>query len=229
MLELLPERVGVMLVRVAFVDDHPILLEGLVSLYRTKTDLDVVAMGHTTVDALNIVETHHPDVIVMDLSMPGDSFAAIDVMLASYPDTKVIVFTASSAIQPAVELIEAGISGYVLKGASSSDLHHAIISAYSGETYITPGFATKVIVSMKTAELRRRAQPAERLHHREEQIVSGLLKGLTNREIGLTLNISEKTVKHYMTSLMSKLNVRNRVELVIAVKNRTSPRDRIAS
>lgn len=218
-----------MLVRVAFVDDHPILLEGLVSLYRTKADLDVVAMGHNSVDALNILENHHPDVIVMDLSMPGDAFAAIDVMLASYPATKVIVFTASSAIQPAVELIEAGISGYVLKGASSSDLHHAIISAHSGETYITPGFATKVIVSMKTAELRRKAQPREQLHYREEQIVSGLLKGMTNREIGVGLNISEKTVKHYMTSLMSKLNVRNRVELVIAVRNRTSPRDRIAS
>lgn len=150
-------------------------------------------------------------------------------MLATHPDTKVIVFTASSAIQPAVELIEAGISGYVLKGSSSSDLHDAIISAYNGDTYITPGFATKVIVSMKTAELRRKAQQPERLHHREEQIVSGLLKGQTNREIGLTLNISEKTVKHYMTSLMNKLNVRNRVELVIAVKNRTSPRDRVVS
>lgn len=218
-----------MLVRVAFVDDHPILLEGLVSLYSTKAGLAVVAMGHTTVDALNIIENHRPDVIVMDLSMPGDSFAAIDLILASYPQTKVIVFTASSAIQPAVELIEAGISGYVLKGSSSSDLHDAIVCAHNGETYITPGFATKVIVSMKTAELRRKAHQPERLHHREEQIVSGLLKGMTNREIGLTLNISEKTVKHYMTSLMNKLSVRNRVELVIAVKNRTSPRDRIAS
>lgn len=218
-----------MRVRVAFVDDHPILLEGLVSLYKARADLDVVAMGHTAIDALNILENHYPDVIVMDLSMPGDSFAAIHLILTSYPDTKVIVFTASSAIQPAVELIEAGISGYVLKGASSSDLHHAIISAYGGETYITPGFATKVIVSMKTSELRRKAQPSERLHHREEQIVSGLLKGLTNREIGVNLNISEKTVKHYMTSLMSKLGVRNRVELVIAVKNRTSPRDRIVN
>lgn len=215
-----------MVVRVAFVDDHPILLEGLVSLYRTKADLDVVAMGHNTVDALNILENYHPDVIVMDLSMPGDSFAAIDLILAAGSETKVIVFTASSAIQPAVELIEAGISGYVLKGSSSSDLHEAILRAYEGETYITPGFATKVIVSMKTAELRRAAQPKEKLHHREEQIISGLLKGLTNREIGLCLSLSEKTVKHYMTSLMNKLQVRNRVELVIAVKNRTIPRDK---
>ncbi|MDH4439879.1 MAG: response regulator transcription factor [Rhizobium sp.] len=215
-----------MVVRVAFVDDHPILLEGLVSLYRTKADLDVVAMGHNTVDALNILENHRPDVMVMDLSMPGDSFAAIELILASGPQTKVIVFTASSAIQPAVELIEAGISGYVLKGSSSSDLHEAILRAYEGETYITPGFATKVIVSMKTAELRRASQPKEKLHHREEQIISGLLRGLTNREIGLSLNLSEKTVKHYMTSLMNKLQVRNRVELVIAVKNRTVPRDK---
>lgn len=214
-----------MVVRVAFVDDHPVLLEGLVSLYSSKADLDVVAMGHNTIDALKILEQHRPDVIVMDLSMPGDSFAAIDLMLATHSDTKVIVFTASSAIQPAVELIESGISGYVLKGSSSSDLHEAILRAHEGETYITPGFATKVIVSMKTAELRRAAQPKESLHHREEQIIGGLLKGMTNREIGITLNLSEKTVKHYMTSLMSKLDVRNRVELVIAVKNRAAPRD----
>ncbi|KPF46060.1 response regulator [Rhizobium sp. G187] len=214
-----------MVVRVAFVDDHPILLEGLVSLYSSKADLDVVAMGHNTIDALQILEQHRPDVIVMDLSMPGDSFAAIDLMLVTHPYTKVIVFTASSAIQPAVELIEAGISGYVLKGSSSSDLHEAILRAHDGETYITPGFATKVIVSMKTAELRRAAQPKEHLHHREEQIIGGLLKGMTNREIGTSLNLSEKTVKHYMTSLMSKLDVRNRVELVIAVKNRAAPKE----
>lgn len=216
-----------MKIRVAFIDDHHVLLEGLVSLYSEKSDLEVVAMGHSACDAVRIVEELEPDAVVMDLTMPGDTFAAIEQIMTSSPATKVIVFTASNMIQPAIELLEAGVSAYVLKGSSSSELHEAIKIACRGETYVTPGFATKVIVSMKTDQMRRKSQPTPaRLHHREEQIVSGLLKGLTNREIGQAINISEKTVKHYMTSLMQKLNVRNRVQLVIAVKNRTVPRDR---
>ena len=207
--------------KVAFVDDHQVLVEGLVSLYNAKDDLVVVGKGHSAGDALQIVEELRPDAIVMDLSMPGDTFAAIEEIIARFPATRVIVFTASTTIQPAIDLLEAGIAGYVLKGSSSSELHEAIRMACRGETYVTPGFATKVIVSMKTAEIRRRNQPAStRLHLREEQIVNCLLQGFTNREIGETLNISEKTVKHYMTSLLQKLNVRNRVQLVIAVKNR---------
>lgn len=218
-----------MKIRVAFVDDHHVLLEGLVSLYSEKGDLEVVAMGHSACDAVRIVEEFQPDAIVMDLTMPGDTFAAIEQIMSGFPATNIVVFTASNMIQPAIELLEAGISAYVLKGSSSSELHDAIKIACRGETYVTPGFATKVIVSMKTDQLRRKNQPSPaRLHHREEQIVSGLLKGLTNREIGQAINISEKTVKHYMTSLMQKLNVRNRVQLVIAVKNRTVPRDRLA-
>lgn len=211
--------------RVAFVDDHQVLVEGLVSLYNAKDDLIVVGKGYCSDDALRIVEDVRPDAIVMDLSMPGDTFATIETIISRFPATRIIVFTASTAIQPAIDLLEAGIAGYVLKGSSSSELHEAIRLACRGETFVTPGFATKVIVSMKTAEIRRRNQPAQaRLHLREEQIVNCLLKGFTNREIGETLNISEKTVKHYMTSLLQKLNVRNRVQLVIAVKNRLGSR-----
>ena len=211
--------------RVAFVDDHPILLEGLVSLYNEKEDLEVVGMGYSATDAIRIVEECRPDVIVVDLTMPGNVFATIEDIIQRYEHTKVVVFTASTTIQPAVELLNAGISAYVLKGSSSSELHEAIRSASRGETYLTPGFATKVVISMKTAEMRNKGQPVQlRLHHREEQIINCLLKGLTNKEIGTSISISEKTVKHYMTSLMQKLNVRNRVQLVIEVKNRAAPR-----
>lgn len=207
--------------RVAFVDDHQVLVEGLVSLYSQKDDIAVVGMGNSSSDALRIAEEIRPDAIVIDLSMPGDTFAVVEEIIERFPETKVIVFTASTTIQPAIDLLEAGIAGYVLKGSSSAELHEAIRTACRGETYLTPGFATKVILSMKTAEIRRRNQPARaRLHVREEQIVNCLLEGLTNREIGETLNLSEKTVKHYMTSLLQKLNVRNRVQLVIAIKNK---------
>jgi two-component system nitrate/nitrite response regulator NarL len=207
-----------MTICVAFVDDHPILLEGLVSLYSLKKDLSIVAQGHNAVDAIKIVEQHKPDVIVIDLSMPGDSLAAIDIIIKTVTKTKVVIFTATSSIETAVKALNLGVSGYVLKGSTTMELHEAIIAAYNGDTYMTPGFATKVIMSIKTAELRQKALRNNRLNAREEQIVQHLLRGRTNREIAQCLDISEKTVKHYMTVLMQKLDVRNRVEAVLAAQ-----------
>jgi two-component system nitrate/nitrite response regulator NarL len=207
-----------MTICVAFVDDHPILLEGMIGLYSLKKDLSIVAYGHNAVDAIKIAEQHAPDVIVIDLSMPGDSLAAIDIIIKSVTKTKVVIFTATSSIETAVKALNLGVSGYVLKGSTTMELHEAIIAAYNGETYMTPGFATKVIMSMKTAEMRQKAMRANRLNAREEQIVQNLLRGRTNREIAQCLDISEKTVKHYMTVLMQKLDVRNRVEVVLAAQ-----------
>ncbi|MFS8123602.1 response regulator transcription factor [Rhizobium sp. BR 250] len=212
-------------VSVAFVDDHPILLEGLVSLYSGKNDLKIVGEGHNAVDAIKLTEQLSPDVIVIDLSMPGDSMAAIEVIIQTMPDTKVVIFTATSSIETAVKALNVGVSGYVLKGSSSTDLHEAIIAAHKGEKYMTPGFATKVIMSMKAAEARQKAMQNKRLSAREEQIVRHLMRGQTNREIARSLDISEKTVKHYMTILMQKLDVRNRVEAVLAAQKINTPSD----
>lgn len=214
-----------MSVSVAFVDDHPILLDGLVSLYSGRQDLNIVGKGHTAVDAIKITEQVGPDVIVVDLSMPGDSMAAIEVITRTMPKTKVVIFTAASSIETAIKALNCGVSGYVLKGSSASDLYEAIIAANNEETYVTPGFATKVIMSMKAAEMRQKAMQTKRLSVREEQIVYHLMRGLTNREIAQSLDISEKTVKHYMTILMQKLDVRNRVEAVLAAQKINTPRD----
>lgn len=220
-------RVMCMPIAVAFVDDHPILLEGLVSLYSAKEDLSIVAKGHNSADAIKIVEEYEPDVLVVDLSMPGDPMAAIEFILSSRKRTRVVIFTATSSIDMAVKALNLGVSGYVLKGSTAVDLHDAIIAAYNNDTYMTPGFATKVIMSMKTAEIRQKALQNNRLSVREEQIVNHLMRGRTNREIAESLDISEKTVKHYMTVLMQKLDVRNRVEVVLAAQKIVSGQDRL--
>lgn len=222
---ILRQGAGEMSLSVAFVDDHPILLEGLVSLYSTKEDLTIVGKGHTAVDAIKIAEEFSPDVIVVDLSMPGDSMAAVEVIIRTMTKTRVVIFTATSSIETAVKALNCGVSGYVLKGSSALDLYEAIIAASNGETYMTPGFATKVIMSMKTDEMRQKAMQTKRLSVREEQIVYHLMRGQTNREIAQSLDISEKTVKHYMTILMQKLDVRNRVEAVLAAQKIHAPRD----
>lgn len=207
-----------MCVSVAFVDDHAILLDGLVSLYSGKKDLRIAARGNNAIDALKIVEEFRPDILVIDLNMPGDAIAAIEVILKNYEATKVLVFTATSEIDTVVQVLNLGVRGYVLKGCTSRDLYEAILTVHGGNTFITPEFATTIILSMKTAELRRKSQFQNRLSAREEQILNYLMLGNTNREIARMLDISEKTVKHYMTMLMQKLDARNRVEVVLAAQ-----------
>ncbi|TCL68204.1 response regulator transcription factor [Rhizobium sp. BK251] len=210
-------------ISVAFVDDHPILLEGLVSLYSGKDDLFITAQGENAVDALKIAEEKRPDVLVLDLNMPGDTMATIEMIVRNHNATKIIVFTAASNIETAVKVLDLGVNGYVLKGSTARDLHEAIKIVHGGNTFITPGFATKVILSMKAAELRRKTRIQKRLSAREEQIVRYLMMGKTNREIACMLDISEKTVKHYMTLLMQKLDARNRLEVVLAAQKLDVP------
>jgi len=205
-------------ISVAFVDDHPILLEGIVNIYSSKKDLQIRARGADAIDALKIAENYQPDILVLDLNMPGDTVAAIEIITQKYPSTKIIVFTATSSIEAAVQMLNLGVFGYVLKGSTSHDLYEAIRIVHGGNTFITPGFATKVILSMKAAEMRRKTHLQSRLSLREEQIVRYLMLGKTNREIARMLDISEKTVKHYMSVLMQKLDARNRVEVVLAAQ-----------
>jgi DNA-binding NarL/FixJ family response regulator len=134
------------------------------------------------------------------------------------PSTKVVAFTAATGVDPAIRALDSGASGYVLKGSSSRELIEAITAADSGETYITQHFASRVITALRDTSLRRRAAEAVKLSIREQQIVRLLLQGKTNKEIARTILVSEKTVKHYMTLLMQKLQVRNRLEVVIAAQ-----------
>lgn len=205
-------------VSIAFVDDHPILLDGLMRIFSGYDDFEVVAQGASASDAVHLSSAKALDVLVLDLNMPGEVFKAIATITDNCPHTKIIVFTASLGIDHAVQALEAGASGYVVKGATADELVDAIHTVLNGETFITRNFATKVILALRDASLRKIAAQSIRLSVREEQIVRLLLRGKTNKEIANQLAISEKTVKHYMTLLMQKLNVRNRIEVVLAAQ-----------
>jgi DNA-binding NarL/FixJ family response regulator len=205
-------------ISVAFVDDHPILLSGLATLFSANPGFAVVAVGHSARDAMEIVLHHRPDVIVVDLNMPGKVLEMVAEITVGRFGTKVLTFTAATGIDDAISALEAGAGGYVLKGSSGDDLMEAVRTVHAGDTYITASFAAKVVAGLRTASLRKSAIEAMRLSLREEQVLRLLLRGSTNREIATTLAIGEKTVKHYMTILMQKLNVRNRVEVVLAAQ-----------
>jgi len=200
-------------IRIAFVDDHPVLLAGIAAIFADDDEFEVVAKGTCADDAVAISATHRPDVVVLDLNMPGDAFAAMTDIRRMRPGTKIVVFTAASEIDTAVRTLRSGAGGYLVKGSEPEELRDGILSVWQGETFVTPGLAGKVLNALAT---QIESSPATRLSGRETQIVRLLYKGKTNKEIATHLRISEKTVKHYMTVLMQKLQVRNRLEVVMA-------------
>jgi DNA-binding NarL/FixJ family response regulator len=203
---------------VALVDDHPLMVEAVTSLLSRSGGFQVVATGMTAQDLIDICSATKPKVVVVDLNMPGDVYQAISAAITASPATKIVAYTAATGVDPAIRALDSGAHGYVLKGSSPRELIDAITAADAGETYITQHFASRVIAALRDSSLRRRAAEAVKLSIREQQIVRLLLHGKTNKEIARTILISEKTVKHYMTLLMQKLQVRNRLEVVIAAQ-----------
>jgi len=205
-------------ISIALIDDHPLMIEALSSLLKRIGGFTVVGTGTTAIDVVEISRQTHPQIAVVDLSMPGDVYGAIANAIKISPSTKIVAFTAATGVETAIRALDAGASGYVLKGSTTSELIQAILTVQSGQTYITQSFASRVVAGLRDVSLRRKAAEAVRFSIREDQIVRLLLVGFTNKAIAASLKISEKTVKNYMTILMQKLSARNRLEVVIAAQ-----------
>lgn len=207
-----------MMIKIAFVDDHPVLLSGMSQLFAASDRFRVVGIGRTARDLVELAVGAEPDVLVVDLSMPGNTIEAILQVVTVTPKCRILAFTASQSVDLAVSVLEAGATGYALKGISLDELSEAILRVHEGETYITPSFAAKVVIALRNSS-RHKNVPRIVFSRREEQVLRLLLNGRTNREIADAMNISEKTVKHYMSVLMQKLNARNRLEVVLAAQS----------
>jgi DNA-binding NarL/FixJ family response regulator len=204
------------LVTIAFADDHPVLLAGMASLFAGSDKHHVVGQADSADACMELVRTLSPDVMIMDLSMPGDVFRTIAQIVSTAPKTKVVVFTAYCSIESALKALDAGATGFALKGSPSSELLEAIDVVMAGQMFVTRQYASQVMNGLRERAKRQALDEAIKLNVREKQIVGHLMQARTNREIAAELHISEKTVKHYMTGLMLKLKARNRVEVVIA-------------
>lgn len=204
-------------VTVAFIDDHPVLLSGICQLFASSEEFDVMGVGSTANDVLEIAKSVKPQVMVIDLNMPGHVIEVIATVSEKHPQTKLVAFTASNNIDTAISALEAGVLGYVLKGSTLEELIEAIRLVHRGHTFMSPRISASVIAGLQV-KARARSVPTVRFSRREEDVLRFLLQGCTNKEIANSLSLSEKTVKHYMTVLMQKLDVRNRVEVVLAAQ-----------
>ncbi|UVL38466.1 response regulator transcription factor [Pseudomonas sp. B21-040] len=203
-------------IRIGIADDHPLLREGVANTLKRRADLQVVEQGANAEEARDIAVRVRPDVMLMDVNMPGDVFAAVRFIATELPEVKVLMLTVSESEDDAFSALEAGARGYVLKGVSGPELVLAIRSVAKGESYITPEFANKLLNNIKKHKAENQTFD---LTPREEEVICEVSKGLTNREVASKLSISEKTVKHHMGCVMQKLHARNRVEAVTALRH----------
>jgi len=205
-------------VRIAFVDDHPTLLRGIAGIFAENDGFEIVGTGATADAAIELAAERSPDVLVVDLSMPGDVFAAIAAILKCSPATRIVIFTAFADVDLALKAIDAGAHAFVLKGRPFEDLFDAIAAVRAGELFVSPDFAPKLMAGFRNRTQREKDRKKAKLSARELQIVECLFEGMPNKEIARKLELSEKTVKHYMTNLMNKLRVKSRLEVVLAAK-----------
>lgn len=205
-------------IRVAVVDDHPMFRAGVVQILSGNPVFEVVGEGASADDALKLAADLKPDLMLLDISMPGCGVAAAATIVKQQPSINVIMLTASEAEENVTATLESGVKGYLLKGTSGPELIRVAQSVCCGESYVTPTLAAKLLFQIKQKQTEQKAQQRDghsELTSREEQVLDYVAQGLTNKEIARALDLSEKTVKHYMTIIMQKLQVRNRVEAVI--------------
>jgi len=209
-------------IRTAIVDDHPLFREGVAKLLARTPGVEIVADGSTAVDAVNIAPQLVPDVLLLDLKLPDDGAAAASTIARDHPSVRIVILTASDSDSDVAAMLQLGVHGYLLKGCTGQEIVRAVQRVHAGEFYVTPSLAARLLTEM-TMPAANAGDGSEALSSREEIILAQVSKGLTNKEIARALNLREKTVKHYMTNIMQKLGVRNRLEAVLVGQKRQRP------
>jgi NarL family two-component system response regulator LiaR len=210
-------------ITVLIVDDHTLVRDGIRSLLELVTDVEVVGEAANGREAVEQVKELVPDVVLMDLAMPiMNGLEATRRIRREFPDTRVLALTQYDDSEYVIPVIEAGASGFVTKMAAFSELASAIQAVYRGDSYLTPSAAAVLVQDrqFRTAEGGEK-DAYDRLTDREREVFKLVAEGKTTREIASMLFVSPKTVEAYKTSMMNKLNIHGKTELIkFAVRRR---------
>ena len=212
-------------IQLVIVDDHPLFREGLLQTLKAEPDVEIVGQAGTAAEAVTLARELLPDVVLLDITIPGGGLNAVCTIAATSPVIKIIMLTASEAEEDVLAALKSGARGYILKGVSGRELVKIVRDVYAGEAYVTPSLAASLLSEMKDnqREPKPADDPRDDLTEREHQILEKVAAGLSNKEIAQQLFLSEKTVKHYMTNILQKLHVRNRVEAALIAHQIGSP------
>ena len=197
-------------IRLLIVDDHPVVRDGLHGMLDGQPDFDVVGEAGDGVEAVNLVGTLKPDIVLMDLRMPVmDGVAALGEIKVLNPEVQVLVLTTYDSDADILPAIEAGAAGYLLKDSSRQELYDGIRAAARGETVLAPAVAARLVGKM-------RAPAEEQLSGREVEVLQLVAEGESNSEVAQQLHISQATVKSHLVNIFGKLGVSDRTAAVTA-------------
>jgi DNA-binding NarL/FixJ family response regulator len=202
-------------IRVLVVDDHPIVRQGLVSLLATVADMSLVGEAGDGDSAVRLTLEHHPDVVLMDLNLPGvPGLEATRRIGAGAPNTAVLVLTMVDDEDTVVAALRVGARGYVLKGAGQDELLGAIRTVAAGGAVVGPGVARSVLAGSRAA----RGGAAGTLTERESEILALVADGSSNTEIARELHLSLKTVQNHVSRILTKMQVRDRTQAALRMR-----------
>jgi NarL family two-component system response regulator LiaR len=202
------------MIRVAIVDDHPVVTDGIVANLRSDPRIEIVATGATADSAVQIARDHAPDVLILDLELGGRSgLDAVAAVRAASAKTRIVVFSAFAGEERVASAFERGVDSYVLKGTPSDELVAVIHAVANGGTRIPPDIAAQLARAVRTPR-------RERITMREREILVMLAEGLSNRAAADRLGISERTVKFHVGEILARLGADNRAQAVAIAQAR---------
>jgi DNA-binding NarL/FixJ family response regulator len=201
-------------IRLLLIDDFPLMREGLAMALARDRALTVVGQADNGEDGLRLARELAPDVVVLDLCMPGmDGMTVLERLSADAPETKVLVVTATEKVQPLLDAVAAGAAGYLTKRSTREELRQAVITVYGGGSVISPMLAGHLLNAYSRTSRGEASSARPLLGKREHEILRLLADGCTDKEIAATVYISPRTVQNHLTRIREKTGLRRRTEL----------------
>ncbi len=205
-------------IRIAIIDDHPMFRAGVAQSLLEAGGFEIVAQGSTRDDALQVVGDHSPDILLLDISIPGGGLEGLNAILGQHPRQKIVMLTVSESGGDVTRAMRSGAQGYVLKGVEAGPLARILESIAAGERYVSPALSARLLSDGGTGQANG-GSPIDALDERQRRILDFVSAGLSNKEIAIELDLQEKTIKHQMTRIFSKLAVSNRTEAAMVFRD----------
>jgi len=213
-------------IRIVLVDDHALVRLGLKTLIDDQADMEVIGEAGTASEALQIVGSLRPDVVLMDIRLPGEGgLEATRQIVARFPDSKVVMLTSFADEELVTSAIRAGAVGYLLKEVGNEEVLRGIRAAAQGGAAMDAATTTRMFARVRALEQKAQEDAFRDLSERELEVLNEVSLGKTNAEIAQSLNLSEKTARNYVSTILEKLQLTNRIELATyAIKYHLSER-----
>ncbi len=202
--------------KVVICDDQALIRDSLEMLLRLEKDIEIVGLAQDGAEAVDLAEKHHPDLVLMDLKMPGlNGIEATRQIRIHHPEIKVLVLTTYDDDEWVFDALRAGAAGYLLKDTPRTDVIKAIRGTVEGKAFVDPAIAGKLLAQMRDTQTRPPTLLTDKLSEREVEVLRLLAQGLTNNEIAARLYLSEGTVRNHVSAILTKLQVADRTQAAV--------------